>query len=77
MVLGMCLGTQLVVNSMFERVLGSVSSGIAEDHPQGQVWLVDAKALFSASQCQSSDLIILVLQGSKTILDPKQHQTLR
>ena len=66
-----------MVNSMFERVLGSVSSGIAEDPPQGQVWLVDAKALFSASQCQSSDLIILVLQGRKTILDPKQHQTLR
>ena len=77
MVLGMCLGTQFVVNSMFERVLGSVSSGIAEDPPQGQVWLVDAKALFSASQCQSNDLMTLGLQESQTILDPKEHQTLR
>ena len=62
---------------MFERVLGSVSSGIVEDHPQGQARLVTAKAVISVSQCQSSDIIILGLQGSKTILDPKEHQTLR
>lgn len=75
--LGMCLGTQRVLKSMLERVVGSVSSGIAEDPPQGQVWLVGAKALFSASQCQSSDLIVLFLQGNQTILDPNEHQTLR
>ena len=43
---------------MLERALDSVSSGIAEDPPQGQAWLVAAEALISASQCQSSDLII-------------------
>ena len=65
------------VEFMFERVLGSVSSGIAEDHPQGQAWLVAAKALICASQCQSIDLITLGLQGSQTILDHKEYQNLR
>lgn len=69
--------TQQVWNSMFERVLGSVSSGIAEDHPQGQAWLVAAKALISASQCQSGDLMTLGLQGGQTILDHKEHQNPR
>ena len=36
-----------------------------------------AKALISASQCQSNDLMTLGLQESQTILDPKEHQTLR
>ena len=76
-ILGRCPGTQRVWNSMFERVLGSVSSGIAEDHPQGQAWLVAAKALICASQCQSSDLMTLGLQGSQTILDHKEYQNLR
>ena len=44
-------------NYTFERILGSGSSGIVEDHPQGEARLVAAKALISASQCQSSDLI--------------------
>ena len=47
------------------------------DHSQGQAWLVAAKALISASQCQSNDLMTLGLQESQTILDPKEHQTLR
>ena len=54
-----------------------VLHGIAEDRFQGKVRLVAAKALISASQCQSSDLMTLGLQGSQTILDPKEHQTLR
>lgn len=62
---------------MFERVLGSVSNGIAEDHPQGQARLVTGKALISASQCQAGDLITLGLQGSRTILDTKEHWNLR
>ena len=45
-------------NSVSEKVLDSVSSGIAEDHSQGQARQVAAKALISASQCQYSGLII-------------------
>ena len=60
-----------------ERILGSASSGIVEDHPQGEARLVAAKALISASQCQSNDLMTLGLQGSQRILDPEEHQTLR
>ena len=48
-------------NSVSEKVLDSVLSGIAEDHSQGQACLVAAMALISESQCQSSDLIILGL----------------
>ena len=33
-------------NSVSEKVLDSVSSGIAEDHSQGQACLVAAMALF-------------------------------
>ena len=61
MVLGRCPGTQWVWNSVSEKVLDSVLSGIAEDHSQGQACLVAAMALISESQCQSSDLIILGL----------------
>ena len=64
-------------SSTFERILGSVSSGIVEDHPQGEARLVAAKALISPSQCQSNDLMTLGLQGSQRILDPKERQTLR
>ena len=64
-------------SSTFERILGSVSSGIVEDHPQGEARLVAAKALISSSQCQSNDLMTLGLQGSQRILDPKERQTLR
>ena len=64
-------------SSTFERILGSVSSGIVEDHPQGEARLVAAKAPISASQCQSSDLMTLGLQGSQTILYSKEHQALR
>ena len=46
MVLGRCPGTQWVWNSVSEKVLDSVSSGIAEDHSQGQACLVAAMALF-------------------------------
>ena len=48
-------------NSVFERVLGSVSNEIAEDHSQGQSRKVAAKALISESESQASDLIILGL----------------
>ena len=64
-------------SSTSERILGSASSGIVEDHPQGEARLVAAKALISASQCQSNDLMTLGLQGSQRILDPEEHQTLR
>ena len=61
MVLGRCSGTQWVWNSVSEKVLDSVSSGIAEDHSQGQACLVTAMALISESQCQASALVILGL----------------
>ena len=62
-------------NSVSEKVLDSVLSGIAEDHSQGQACLVAAMALISESQCQSSGLITLGLQGCQTILDPKEGNT--
>ena len=74
--LGGCPGTELVWNSMYERVLGSASSAIAEDHSQGQAMQVAVKALISESQCQSSGLITLGLQGHQTILDAKGGNTL-
>ena len=52
---------------MLERVLGSVSSGIVEDHPQDQVRPVTAKAMISVSQHQSSDIIILGHREAKQL----------
>ena len=52
---------------MLERVLGSVSSGIVEEHTQGQVRPVTAKAMISVSQRQSSDIIILGHREAKQL----------
>ena len=45
----------------------SVSSGIVEDHPQGQVRPVTAKAVNSVSQRLSSDITILGHREAKQL----------